>query len=282
MEPKRKSVGAVVLMCLGILCVLFLLLMIASGVSVVRRDTPAPAEAVQVAAVPDGRAIDAEKDYKMRLAPLMDFMHIKSNPLTRRVYNGMPYYYVGLFSDALGNTYYCAVNLPEGSDLYKRLQAYNNGDGTADVVLESYYSVEEIDVQSAPFKNGYANALAKVQAEDDEQFDGSLPKDCGMLFTYLGDTPEAYVVNKGDAVKRKWSAGILIMSVLLLPLAALFFVLSVVLKRRLKKKLAAAQAAPDAAEPAPIVPDTAEPTPTETAAAEPAPTETDGAGPAQE
>ncbi len=103
-----------------------------------------------------------------------------------------------------------------------------------------------------------------------------------MLFTYLGDTAEAYVVNKGDAVKRKWSAGILIMFILLLPLAAVFFVLSFALKRRLKKKLAAAQAAPDAAEPAPIVPDTAEPTPTETAAAEPAPTETDGAGPAQE
>ena len=293
MEPKRKRKSAAVFKLLGILCFLFLLLMIVSGAAAIRRNTPKSTEDAPSAALLDGRTISAEQDYKLSVVPSFNMFSLKNSLLTRMLYPGTPHYYFGWFPDSYGDPYCCAICVYEGTDLYNRLQAYESDKTVplSDVVKESYFAAENVAENTSLFQNRYAEARAWFENTYGDSFgDGRKLTDSGILFTYLGDTPEDYVTLKSETVKHKWTSGILIALVLLLPLIVLFFVLSSVQKRRFQKRLAAAQAeAPYApteiwpgAAPAPAVPEAAESAPVVPEPTEPVPAAPDPAEPTQQ
>ncbi len=306
MEPKRKSKSAAVFKILGILCILPLLLMIVSGAAAIGRYSPKSAEDAPSAALLDGRTISAEQDYKLSAVPSFDMLSLKNSPLTRMLYPGTPHYYFGWFPDSYGDPYCCAICVYEGTDLYNRLQAYENDKTVplSEVVRESYYAAEAVAENTSLFQNRYAEARAWFESTYGNSFgDGRKLTDSGILFTYLGDTPEDYVTLKSETEKHKWTSGILIALVLLLPLIVLFFVLSSVQKRRFNKRLAAAQAAvpygpaeglptdaaptpafsaPEAAGPMPAAPEAAIHAPDIPEAAGPTPAASEAADPARQ
>lgn len=246
MEPKRKSKSAAVFKFLGILCILFLLFLNLTTISLVRRDTPKSTADAPSSALLDGRKVAAEQDYRLKAVPSFAMFSMKDSPLTRMFYPSAPHYYFGWFPDSYGDPYCCVICVYGDSDLYKRLQAYEADENMplSDVVRESYYTVEDVAAITPVLQKKYAEALAWFKTAYGDSFgDGRQPADSGKLFTYLGDTAEDFVTLKKATVKHKWGAVAVLEFVLLLPPIVLFFVLSVVQKRQFNKRLAAAQAA---------------------------------------